>query len=110
MDKIKDQINNNYTEVVKEYVKSIEAMGIPVEKSYIFGSRIRGNHHKDSDLDVCIVSPAFGLDSKAEWIFLTGLAHKVADIIEPHSFSPYEFDNKYNLLAREIKRTGIEVA
>ncbi len=109
MDQGKDQTINEYEPIVREYIKGIEEFGVSVERAYVFGSRIKGTDRKDSDLDVCIVSPAFGGDSIAERVFLMGMAHKINDTIEPHPISPREFNNKYNLLAQEIKRTGFEV-
>lgn len=109
MDNIENKSITEYESLVKRYIEDIEDFGVPVEKSYIFGSRIKGDYKKYSDLDVCVVSSAFGIDSTAEWVFLNKVARKVSDLIEPHSFSPKDFNNKYNLLAREIKRTGKEV-
>jgi len=37
------------------------------------------------------------------------LGDKIDSAIEPHSFSPEEFKDKYYLLAQEVSKTGIKV-
>ena len=98
-----------YINITKTYVAKIEKSGIPVTGAYIFGSRVKGTNHKWSDLDTCIVSPKFGRSRIKERVKLMTLGDSVYDLIEPHPFSPADFDDKYNVLATEIKRTGLRV-
>jgi len=96
--------------LIKKYVHKIEASGIPVEKAYIFGSSIKGNFHRGSDIDTCIVSPRFGKDRQKERILLMNLRQEVSDLIEPHPFSLKDFESKYNPFVQEIKNNGLSVS
>jgi len=99
----------NYIDLAKKFAKEVEDLGIPIEEMYIFGSRTVGKGHKDSDLDLCVISSAFGMDDIAERVLLTTLSHDISVYIEPHPFSIQAFNNKYDPFVKEIKRTGIKI-
>jgi predicted nucleotidyltransferase len=94
---------------VKEYKKILQADKLPVKDVYVFGSYAKGNQHKWSDIDVCVVSPRF----KNAWNALTYLRRKVPNglewLIEPVGFSPKDFNDKYSTLIYEIKTYGVKV-
>ena len=46
-------------EVAKKIVKTLEERGLAIEQAYVFGSRVRGDWHNLSDLDIIIVSNVF---------------------------------------------------
>jgi len=48
---------NDIITLVKAYTRKVEHAGIPVEKTIVFGSQIKGTSHEASDIDTCIVSP-----------------------------------------------------
>ncbi|MBU1130203.1 nucleotidyltransferase domain-containing protein [Patescibacteria group bacterium] len=98
-----------YIDWAKKYAKIVVDSGIRIKMMYIFGSRARGGGYKYSDLDISVVSPDFGKDRLSERVRLMGLTRKVSLLIEPHPFSVEDFSDKCNLLAEEIKRTGIRV-
>jgi len=102
-------MTNKYIDIAKKYAKLLEANGVSVDGLYIFGSRVKGGARRWSDLDTGVVSSDFGKDKIAELSKLFYLGTKVSDLIEPHVFSVEEFEDKYNALAQEIKRTGIRV-
>ncbi|MBU1129694.1 nucleotidyltransferase domain-containing protein [Patescibacteria group bacterium] len=102
-------VKKKYVDIAKKYARLIEDEGISIDGLYLFGSRIRGGGHKWSDLDISVVSSDFGKDRIAEMAKLFYLASKVSGLIEPHSFSIKEFDDKYDTLAQEVKRTGIRI-
>ena len=98
--------------IAERYIKHLRAGKYPITQAFVFGSRVRGNAHPDSDLDIAIISPritnavvsnadllckAHDLDLKKEGIY-----------IEPHGFHPDNFVDE-NPLAWEIKQTGIPV-
>jgi len=97
-------------QLVKSYIRKIETAGIPVKKAYIFGSSVKGNFQKESDIDTCIVSPRFGKDRQKERILLMNLRQEVSDLIEPHPFSLKDFESKYNPFVQEIKNNGLSVS
>ncbi len=97
-------------QLVKRYVGHIRKAGIPVERAFLFGSHTKGTSHKWSDIDACIISSVFGKDRQAERLSLMELTDKETDRIEPHPYSPEDFSSKFDPLANEIRKTGIQVA
>ena len=61
------------TIIAKKYIQKIESIGIPVTRVYIFGSQVKGRARYGSDIDLCIISPAFGQDRQKERIMLMNL-------------------------------------
>ena len=94
---------------IRAYIKKIKNEGIPVGQVFIFGSQVKGSAHLGSDIDTCIVSPAFGKDRQRERILLMNLREGVSDLIEPHPYSEIDFQNSFDPLIRQIKETGIRV-
>jgi predicted nucleotidyltransferase len=72
----------------------------------MFGSFAKGKEKNYSDLDLCVVSPAFGKDTHKELVNLMILAGKVDDMIEPHPYHPKDLKDKWDPLAYQIKKTG----
>lgn len=95
-------------ELVKKYKAHLTKFGIPVEKVYAFGSRVRGDYRESSDLDVCVVSSIFGVDRQGARVLLMSLADGVFSIIEPHPMSQKELADKFNPLSTEIRAYGVE--
>lgn len=95
--------------VIKQYVDTVKKNGIPVQDVYLFGSTAKGNTHKGSDIDICIVSPSFGKNRFDERLKLMNLRDGISDLIEPHPYSPADFNNPYDPLSAEIVKTGIHI-
>lgn len=91
----------------KKFIKSLDKAGIKVDKAYLFGSFAKGKAKKDSDIDVCIVSPSFSRDYLAEMVKLRKYSLKIDSRIEPVPFLPEDLEDKYSTLASEIKKYGI---
>lgn len=102
-------MNKKYLNIAKKYALELEKDNIDVQILYIFGSKAKGISHSDSDLDIGIVSNSFGNDKVKERVRLLKIRRKVSWLIEPHPFTPKSFQDKHNLLAQEVKRTGIKV-
>lgn len=110
MDKEKSiKINKKYVQIARDFAGEMENGGYKVNELHIFGSRLTGKNTKWSDLDLCVVSSSLKRDRFAEAVKLTLMGHKVSDLIEPHPMSPADFNDRYNLLAREVKKTGVRV-
>ena len=95
------------TSIVHKYLQKVKKAGIPVVQAYIFGSQVTGKARYGSDIDLCIISPRFGKDRQKERIILMNLSDETTDIIEPHPYSPIDFQNSFDPLSREIRKTGI---
>lgn len=91
--------------LIKNYREKLENMRIPITAIYLYGSYVKGKMRSESDVDVCVVSPAF-----KDRIESTMTLMKIRDddelIISPIAFSPESFIDE-NPLVWEIKQTGI---
>ncbi|MEK7611651.1 MAG: nucleotidyltransferase domain-containing protein [Patescibacteria group bacterium] len=111
----KSELKNNRAcsddlRIIRLYLNKLTVSGIPVEQAYLFGSRAKGTAHKWSDLDLCVVSPAFGQDRFEERLKLMNLREDASEMIEPHPFSVKDFQDRFDPLAAQIRLTGIRVA
>jgi predicted nucleotidyltransferase len=95
--------------VVLTYINKIKKQGIPITHVFIFGSRIKEKPHYGSDIDTCIISPIFGKDRQKERILLMNLREGDSDLIEPHPYSEKDFQNPFNPICNEIKKTGLKI-
>lgn len=109
MDK-KASLNPKLTVLAKSYLNRLKKSRIPVRQAFLFGSQVTGSAHKWSDLDLCVVSPAFGKDYHRELVELLILRDDESLIIEPHPYSPQDFENRFDPLAVQIKATGLRIA
>ncbi len=96
-------------DIAKKYGEVLKREGINLKFMYIFGSRVKGRGKKWSDLDIGLITDDFKEDRISGMSKLFYLGTKVSDLIEPHLFTTKEFGYKYDVLAQEIKKTGIRV-
>lgn len=83
--------------------------GNKIDAFYLFGSYAKGNAHKWSDVDVCVVSPSFGIKIKRPLDYLWNKRLVLDDfVIEPIGFSPKEFAQGSPLIS-EIKKYGVKM-
>jgi len=95
--------------IIKKYANKLKEEKFPFSSVYFFGSRAKGTHHKDSDIDIAIISPKFknrfGRNYMKLWDFRKDIDYR----IEPHGFTEKEFADNADPLAYEIRKTGIRV-
>jgi len=98
--------------IIRNYIALVRAAGVPVSEVHLFGSRARGKEHDWSDIDLCVVSTAFGKDYSEEMSLLLTLTTKMDSPvpIEPIPFAPGDLKEKYSTLASEIRKYGKRVA
>ena len=80
-----------------------------IESAYLFGSYAKGQTHKDSDIDIAIISS----DIKNRCLDggkMMALTWGINTLIEPHAISMDDYNDNSSWLVREIKTTGIKVA
>ena len=89
-------IAQKYAEIVKNV--------FDYQKIILFGSCVKGNSHKDSDIDIAVVFSDYNnrLDRQLELMKLT---RKVDTRIEPHPFREREFETS-NPFVNEIITYG----
>lgn len=99
-------LDRNISTLTKKFVEHIRTKGIPIEAAIVFGSWAKGGAGKDSDIDICLVSPKFGRDEIAELQFLLKESRQVDDRIEPIGLSVADFNESATPLVLEVKKHG----
>lgn len=110
----KPQINKRVRAVLQEYLNNLQG-SLEVEKTILFGSATRGEMHRDSDIDLIVISPNFqGMDFIKRLTLLTKLRRGMKrsapmDII---GYTQKEFDrlSKESVVLAEAKEEGILIS
>lgn len=105
----KTNIDKKILQSAQKYKQVLERSGLNIQALYVFGSQAKGTTYKWSDTDIGVISPDFIQNRFDEGVKLSVLSREVDDCIEPHPFTPEDFEDKYYTLAQEVKRTGIKV-
>lgn len=79
---------------------------IDVKNIYLYGSYVKGNFSKDSDIDVAVIGDDFVGDPIEDTMLLMRIRRKVDYRIEPRPFRTSDF-NKSNPISKEIMETGV---
>jgi predicted nucleotidyltransferase len=95
--------------VVNSYRQDLFNAGIKVDRIIVFGSQIRGNSKPGSDIDVCVVSDTFTDDLHGEMVRLLKIRSVSSLDIEPHPMRPQDLEDRFDVLAGEIRKYGVSV-
>jgi predicted nucleotidyltransferase len=95
--------------IVRKFAKKLKQEKFPFSSIYFFGSRARGTNHKDSDIDVAVISPRFRNRFGRNYEKLRDFRDGIDDRIECHAFTAEDFKNNADPLAYEIRKTGIKI-
>jgi predicted nucleotidyltransferase len=107
---VKKRIPKKIIKVVEGYTKRLAKEDkIFIKKVIIFGSFAKGTPHRDSDIDVCVISPKFKDFMEGLHFLLTRRNYEeVMAGIEPVGFTWQDFQGGGTLI-NEIKKTGVEI-
>lgn len=95
---------------LKRFKRLLEKEGLPIDKLLLYGSYARGTPRKDSDIDVCVISRAFGKSRLREGFYLRHKAPEIDSRIEPIPFSLEDYrKNKISPLLHQIRKEAVEV-
>lgn len=106
---VKKTIKKEIKKITSAYRTKLENAGIPVERIVLFGSYARGTERKDSDIDICIVSPVLGKDEMKELGRLSFLKWKLDNRIEAHPVSSRDYKRIATPFIFEVRKYGIEM-
>jgi predicted nucleotidyltransferase len=95
-------------EKVKKYLNVLNRHSIKIEKAYLYGSYATGNYHKDSDIDIVLISRDFGGRRFSDWKRIAPLTEDIDVRIEPMPYRPEDFTDS-DPLAVEVMATGEEI-
>ena len=101
--------SDNLTEILNKLRSGLaELLGDQLEAVYLYGSQARGGSHRDSDIDVAIVSPDLSGDRLEDWCRLNRLVTQIDVRMEVIGFCPERFRDE-DPLAWEIKNEGMRL-
>lgn len=106
----KKSLNQKIIDEVKNYGRVLEERGIKIGKLIVYGSQAKGKAKSWSDIDLCVVSPQFGKNRFEERVRLMKLSIGAGENIEPHPYNAEDLGNKWDSLASEINKYGIEIS
>ncbi len=106
---VKRITNEEIADIVEKYI-SIVKENYNVVAIILFGSYAKGTEHKDSDIDIAIITDDIKTDKFDEEVKLTLLRRKIDNRIEPHIISSNDYANNETPFVVEVKNTGIKVA
>lgn len=103
-------VEKEIIKTVERFVRKVRKCNIRIERVILYGSMVSGKAHKDSDIDVAIVSPDFGKNRYREGVKLFTIAQEVDPRIEPVPLSVHAYENDTWLpLIYEIRTKGIDL-
>jgi uncharacterized protein len=97
----------NIKQIAKRYANALQNE-IGITTLYLYGSYANGTNHKDSDIDIAVISDQFSGDVVDDMLKLMRLRRNIDFRIEPHPFLPEDF-TPANPIANEIIQTGIRI-
>jgi predicted nucleotidyltransferase len=115
MDKISNKHNKikKVKRIIKEYLKELKPH-IKIEKVLLFGSFAKRKFHKDSDIDLIIISPDFKKIEFMErliWLSKKRGEKFMSPAMDILGYSPEEFEkiSKESIVLKEAKEKGLRV-
>lgn len=103
-------IDGEIMDIVNKYVEVILAH-YEVKAIILFGSYAKGTNHKDSDIDIAIITDDLKCnDVFDEQLNLKKLRRSIDYRIEPHLIEVADYDNVETPFVQEVIDTGIKVA
>ncbi|MDI6804391.1 MAG: nucleotidyltransferase domain-containing protein [Bacteroidota bacterium] len=95
--------------IAKQFLTEVRKNKIVVIKAYLYGSFAKEASHKDSDIDIVVVSSDFRKSRFEESLRLAKLRYKIDLRISPLAYNPKDFTEQ-NLIPYEAMTNGIRIA
>lgn len=106
---VKVEINKEIAEIVDKYIAVVKE-NYDVVAIILFGSYAKGTEHKDSDIDIAVITDDIKTDTFDEEVKLMILRKGIDYRIEPHIITVADYENDETPFVVEVKNTGIKVA
>lgn len=95
---------------IREFHHALSKEKIQIAKIILYGSQLSGKSHRDSDIDIAVVSPHFGKDRFKEGVKLLEVACKIDPRLEPIPISLKSYKNDTWIpLIYELREKGLEL-
>ena len=100
-------LNSKQKNEINIYADRLRQNGLPIDRLIIFGFYYKRTAKPWSDIDLCVVSRRFGVNRHTERVWLMKLRDVKTLDIEPHPYNPKDLADKWDPLAQEIRKYGI---
>ena len=100
---------NAVINTLRQFINTLEAANIHVERLILYGSHAAGTAREDSDIDIVVISPSFADKGYWERIdILSDAIYRVSAPIEATAFTPQEWRSGKSLIV-DYARDGVPV-
>ena len=80
---------------IRKYIRALQESGIHVQQVFLYGSHAKNQAHRDSDIDIIVVSEDFKGKELLERLHILGRARRnVTESVEAYGFTPEEVQNR----------------
>jgi predicted nucleotidyltransferase len=100
--------HNEIIKMVKRIIGVLKKSDYHVKKTYLYGSYAKGKYHKDSDIDILIVSDDFTGNRFRDGLKLMRICQEIDSRIEFMPYRSSDFKDSDPLVV-EVKATGKEI-
>ena len=95
--------------IAKKYIAHLRENNITVDRAYLYGSYANGKPHKDSNIDIVVVSKQFRKSRFEESVKIAKLRREIDLRISPLAYHPKDFIED-NIIPNEAMNHGIRIA
>ena len=93
---------------IRKFLRVLRDNKYRVEKAFLYGSYAKGNYHRDSDIDIVVISKDFTGNRFRDSLRLLKLCRGIDLRIEPMPYRPEDFTDA-DPLVLEVKTSGKEI-
>jgi predicted nucleotidyltransferase len=109
MAEVRAETREHVIKKVRELLSALQAKDFTITMAYLYGSHAAETAHRDSDIDVVIVSPDLSGDRLEDWCQLNQVATRIDVRMEVIGFRPEQFRDEHPLVW-EVKTQGVRLA
>lgn len=95
-------------DIAKSYVRELRKNKIRVVRAYLYGSYANGTPHRDSDIDIVVVSPQFRKSRFEDSLRIAKLRYNIDLRISPLAYHPRDFIMDH-VIPNEAMTHGIRI-
>lgn len=103
------KVNQEIVDIIDRYIAVVKE-NYNIVAIILFGSYAKGTEHKDSDIDIAVITDDIKTDIFDEEVRLMILRKGIDYRIEPHIITVADYENDETPFVVEVKNTGIKVA
>lgn len=80
---------------IRKYLRVLQENGVNIQQVFLYGSHAKNQAHRDSDIDIIVVSENFSGKELLERLRILGRARRnMPEPVEAYGFTPEEIKNR----------------